>query len=315
MRLMQFRPVYTHAKIGLFIAIMVALALIAWHTPYTAVRWLAYFGLGYMQMGMVTFMHDATHNVLFKPRWENWAFGILAMMPLLASFVAFKEDHLEHHRYNRSYQDPDAFTMGRRRPLDFVLFYGYVAASAPLSFLHFNLLYPIGKFGLRNWAIHLFETALKIVTFTLLFIWAAHEGVLGKAVALLLCPVLFFSLLNAMRFIAEHYETPWDEGKLTGTRTVLSNPVHSWFWNNINYHIGHHVFPRVPYYNLVELHRLIEPDIDGLGALVDRSYLAVFGKALWRGPESEARLKHFLDERGRVRKRAEVISRRAPVAG
>src|SRR3546814_4770854 len=85
---------------------------------------MAYIGLGYMQMGMVTFMHDATHNVLFEPRWENWAFGIIAMTPLLASFVAFKEDHLEHHRYNRSYQDPDAFTMGKRGPLDFVLFYG-----------------------------------------------------------------------------------------------------------------------------------------------------------------------------------------------
>src|SRR3546814_20974591 len=93
-----------------------------------------------------------------------------------------------------------------------------------------------------------------------------------------------------MRFISEHYETPWNEGKLTGTRTVISNPVHSWFWNNINWHIGHHVFPRVPCYNLVELHKLIEPDIDGLGALVDKSYVAVFAKALWRGTEYEQRL-------------------------
>src|SRR3546814_19056583 len=90
------------------------------------------------------------------------------MTPLLASFVAFKEDHLEHHRYNRSYQDPDAFTMGKRGPLDFVLFYGYIAASALLSFLHFHLLYPIGKFNRRNWAIHIGETLFKIVVYSVL---------------------------------------------------------------------------------------------------------------------------------------------------
>src|SRR3546814_20526383 len=72
----------------------------------------------------------------------------------------------------------------------------------------------------------------------------------------LLCPVLCFSFFNAMRFISEHYETPWNEGKLTGTRTVISNPVHSWFWNTINWHIGHHVFPRVPCYNRSEERRV-----------------------------------------------------------
>src|SRR3546814_18260862 len=99
----------------------------------------------------------------------------------------------------------------------------------------------------------------------------------------LLCPVLCFSFFNAMRFISEHYETPWNEGKLTGTRTVISNPVHSWFWNNINWHIGHHVFPRVHCYNLVELHKLIEPDNDGLGRLVDKGFKIDRGLVRERG--------------------------------
>src|SRR3546814_3322780 len=80
----------THAKILLFISIMIGLGAIAWTSDSAWVRWMAYIGLRYMQMGMVTFMHDATHNVLFEPRWENWAFGIIAMTPLPASFVAFK---------------------------------------------------------------------------------------------------------------------------------------------------------------------------------------------------------------------------------
>src|SRR3546814_3403586 len=110
----------------------------------------------------------------------------------------------------------------------------------------------------------------SIVVYSVLLTWAYRHGVLDKTLALVLCPVLCFPFFNAMRFISEHYETPWNEGKLTGTRTVISNPVHSWFWNNIHWHIGHHVFPRVPCYNLVEPHKLIEPAIDGLGALVDQ---------------------------------------------
>ncbi|MBK8961469.1 MAG: fatty acid desaturase, partial [Proteobacteria bacterium] len=42
-----------------------------------------------------------------------------------------------------------------------------------------------------------------------------------------------------------------DAGLLAGTRTLLSNPVHAFFWNNINLHIGHHVYPGVPWYNFL----------------------------------------------------------------
>lgn len=36
------------------------------------------------------------------------------------------------------------------------------------------------------------------------------------------------------------------------------NPVFRWMYMNMNYHIEHHVLPRVPYYNLPMLHEAIE---------------------------------------------------------
>ncbi len=101
-----------------------------------------------------------------------------------------------------------------------------------------------------------------------------------------LIPIAFFSIFNSMRFIAEHYDTPWDSGQLSGTRTVISNRAHSFFWNNINYHIGHHVYPAVPWYNLPRLHEAMLPTIERAGARVDRSYLAVFWEACVTGPET-----------------------------
>ena len=42
------------------------------------------------------------------------------------------------------------------------------------------------------------------------------------------------------------------------TRTVLLNPVFSFLYANMNYHIEHHMFPMVPYYNLPKLHELVK---------------------------------------------------------
>ncbi|MEO8313742.1 MAG: fatty acid desaturase [Pseudomonadota bacterium] len=289
-RLRTFRVLPNLTKIPLFIGLMVVLNLVAWNTQSTFILWSAYIALGYMWMGMVTFMHDALHYTLFRSRLLNWAFGIVCMLPIFATFVGFREDHVEHHRHNRSPKDPDAFTMGKRGVADFVLFYAYAAIGGVLSFLHFNFIYPFTTFGPRQWAIQLFEMALKGVVYWLVLDLAVQHDVLGKALGLWLWPVLFLSLMNSMRFIAEHYGTPWNSGQLVGTRTVISNPVNSFFWNNINWHIGHHVYPSVPWYNLQELHRLLEPEILARGAVVDRSYIAVYWQALRQGPESESQL-------------------------
>ena len=42
------------------------------------------------------------------------------------------------------------------------------------------------------------------------------------------------------------------------TRTVYINPVFRFLYLNMNYHVEHHMFPTVPYYNLPALHREIK---------------------------------------------------------
>jgi fatty acid desaturase len=295
-RLRRFR-VLPNLKIPLFVAMMAAFTLLAWHTDSWVLRWSSYIAVGYLWMSMVTFMHDATHFTLFRTRILNWVYGILCLLPIFATFVAFRHDHIEHHRHNRSFRDPDAFTMGRRRVVDFVVFYAYALIGGVLTFLHFNFIYPFTSFGPRQWAVQIFELALKGVVYWLVLDFAADNGVLGKTLEVWLWPVFFLSLINSMRFLSEHYGTHWGEGPLRGTRTVISNPVNAFFWNNINFHTGHHVYPSVPWYNLRELHQILEPQILASGAVVDRSYFAVYWQALRRGPESVPRVTAFLAER------------------
>jgi fatty acid desaturase len=273
-------------KIPLFYALLIGCGVVAWNTQHALLEWTAYACMGYLWMGIVTFMHDCTHQVLFKKKWKNWAFGIFSTLPIFVTFIAFKEDHLEHHKNNRSPKDPDAFTMGKRGIGDFVLFYAYMLIGVLLTVIQFNFIYPLQQFrGTRLW-IHLGELTARVVLYSGLILWTQHLGVLDKFLTVWLIPAGFFSLLNSVRFVAEHYGTPWDAGQLQGTRAIISNPVNRFFWNNINYHIGHHVYPAVPWYNLEMLHEAMLPSIEREGAVVDKGYLRVFTQACMNGPET-----------------------------
>jgi len=291
---------YHNLKIPLFYGMLIGSGYAAWNTPSVWMKWLMYGMMGYLWMSIVTFMHDCTHGVLFKARWKNWAFGIFSTLPIIVTFISFKEDHLEHHRYNRSTRDPDAFTMGKRGILDFVLFYAYIFIGGILTIIQFTFIYPFQRFPRNKLLIHVFELSLRLVLFTSLILWTSRLGVLNQFLKLWLIPAYIFSLLNSMRFLAEHYETPWDEGQLLGTRTIVSNQMNSFFWNNINYHIGHHVYPAVPWYNLQKLHRALLPEIERAGAVVDPGYFGVFLKAFWRGPESVERNSENLSRRAKT---------------
>jgi MocE subfamily Rieske [2Fe-2S] domain protein len=44
-------------------------------------------------------------------------------------------------------------------------------------------------------------------------------------------------------------------------RTVYMNPINRFLYLNMNYHVEHHMFPLVPYYNLPKLHAVVRPDM------------------------------------------------------
>ncbi|MCH9638886.1 MAG: hypothetical protein K0U40_05270 [Betaproteobacteria bacterium] len=49
--------------------------------------------------------------------------------------------------------------------------------------------------------------------------------------------------------MTEQNVTLWNAGQ-PGTRTIVCKLIDSWFWNNFNFHIGHHVYLAVLWYEL-----------------------------------------------------------------
>ncbi|HTE88394.1 MAG TPA: fatty acid desaturase, partial [Terriglobales bacterium] len=90
-------------------------------------------------------------------------------------------------------------------------------------------------------------------------------------------PTLMFALLR-FRTIAEHIAIPGKSG-WHAVRHIRAPLIERLLFApfNINNHIAHHLFPRVPYYNLPKLQTLIEahPQFKEFDGCVKQSYLGL----------------------------------------
>jgi fatty acid desaturase len=61
---------------------------------------------------------------------------------------------------------------------------------------------------------------------------------------------------------------------IRGTRSILTNRLTAFFMCNENYHLEHHLYPGVPWYNLPALHRELRAELVARGAPFIPSYAA-----------------------------------------
>jgi fatty acid desaturase len=134
----------------------------------------------------------------------------------------------------------------------------------------------------------LVEYTLILLAFAALFWLLPFEVMLH----VWLIPLLISAQLTNVRGLAEHGMTT-SHNVFTETRTVTSNRFVSFMMNNLNYHLDHHLFPGVPWYNLPRLHSLLAEQYRAAGSSVYPSYtsfLIDFFKVTWAGYVPNARL-------------------------
>ena len=75
----------------------------------------------------------------------------------------------------------------------------------------------------------------------------------------ILTPKYFGSTLPHLFGLTQHMCLPSDiKDHRQTTRTVILNPVFSFLYWHMEYHIEHHMFPMIPAYNLSKLHKVIK---------------------------------------------------------
>ena len=254
-----------------FVLLWFALGVIVMHYSHWAVRLIGYTLMGILIHGLGNFMHEGIHGNLFRSRRLNRWIGFLAGAPTLLPASAFGANHLLHHKYTRTDRDPDEMM--------------YISDSPWLRTLFFYFWFFFGTiiFGFRVPYVVLtrctpaerkaafIERAIMTLALLGIVVAAYHFEFLNGVLHCWVIPLVVASLLGNVRGWAEHQLTIPNH-PLTQTRTVTSSRWFSFFNINLNYHLEHHLFPGVPWYNLPRLHRLLLPEYEKAGASVYRSY-------------------------------------------
>ena len=157
--------------------------------------------------------------------------------------------HLNHHRQTRTEQDQDEISnlckTRRQYPRAFLRF---VLCG---TFIYFFIVpakaIQIGTYSERRRIAMEYIAIVHDLLGDILWGIGNHHGLWLLWYWLLPLQVAMF--FTNIRRIAEHLCTSTDNA-LSSTRTTRSNGLVSVLMLNLNYHLEHHFFPGVPWYNL-----------------------------------------------------------------
>ena len=269
-----------------FAACLAAVALAAWSEslwvalPCCVLAGLCLHGLG-------VFMHEGAHGNLTRHRWTDRFVGFVCGLPAGVSCSNYRATHDLHHRFENTQADPDNMTaLFPSRRLRSIVFYGWFFIGTPAYALLLMLTGPFRAAGRREKILCVVETLLVFAFhYALLAVWLE-----GWALYAWLGSLAAAAVTANVRGLAEHTLLPQTDPPhpFHSTRSTVSNRIVSFFFNNQNYHLEHHLFPRLPWYNLPELHELLQSSYRSERAAVCRGYLDYLSRALACGPMHEA---------------------------
>jgi beta-carotene hydroxylase len=260
--------------------------MVAWSTVFVAIAIVAAFAnvttLGTMRIiplwvGMIlnslilyadqTPLHEACHgNIAGKDSkwlWMNHAVGFICGAILLHEYKAFRYMHLAHHRdTNNPAIDPDHWVAVQNpflvlfRCLTIVFWYhqyfwkhiafhAHIPGMRPLT-IHIALMYGL---------LYAIAFALSVLGWwrEVLMLWIVPH-ILASALI-----IYFFAYLTHMpHAVHERYRDTnvfWVKGKIV-------EPIVNWLYMFQNFHLIHHLFPRIPFYNYPKAFRQLKPVLE-----------------------------------------------------
>jgi fatty acid desaturase len=238
------------------------------------------------------FAFAGNHEFLHGNGWKTKKYNNWAMLTIgIICFESPKHErlmHKQHHTYtNNIDKDPELTSYFTREQLEKAGFRGVVYSRYGYLKGFFDVLFPFRCRAMRilsaaygvpidysgtGWSMktdvysqeHVDD--LKKTARIQLLVYIAVFAIFGRTKEGLqniffwwIVPVIIgYCPINYVRN-AEHADCEINESNmLKNTRTVDSNPlVRQLLWNT-NYHVEHHIYPMVPFFNLPKLHELMK---------------------------------------------------------
>jgi fatty acid desaturase len=246
-----------------------AFGLLLTVSPHFAVDVISYFMMGCSVVGLPVLMHESCHSILHKNLRLNRLLGFISGIPGLVSVSAYRSIHLIHHGHTRTPEDPDDIVHTSPRSFPAVLVYYLVLFIGIYIYIPTVAITGYKKANSEYKRKILVEYALMFAIYTIVLAVVPFEAVLKFWII----PLLIAGQLSNVRGLAEHGLMSTGN-EFIDTRTVISNPFVSLMMCNLNYHLEHHLFPGIPWYNLPKIHELLKEEFRAAGSSVYRSYMA-----------------------------------------
>ncbi len=210
-------------------------------------------GLAFLALHMEgTVIHDACHNAAHPNRWINQAMGHGAAILLGFSFPVFTRVHLEHHKYvNDPKNDPDHI----------VSTFGPVWLIAPRFFYHEYFFferklwrrYELMQWGIeRGLFISIVLAGLKFNFMNIIYnLWFGPALMVGVTLG------IFFDYLPHRPFLSRNR---WKNARVYPSKTM------NWLIMGQNYHLVHHLWPSIPWFEYKPAYEVTKPLLDSKGS-------------------------------------------------
>ena len=256
-----------------FLALIVSgyLAYITWGTWWT-VLW--FFIYGTIYSFSVSNWHETVHRTAFKTRWLNEIFYHISSF--MSDFEGFRWrwSHTFHHTYTLQTEKDYDHEIQVSRPTELVWFF--------LNFIPFSdLLFPhrLLKFEVLKHAFGFFSPVVQITApekqkskilwnsrlYVLIWFVVIMVSIVYGTILPILYIILPLSYGKPIQFIVnvtQHLGAALDKkDHRLSTYSVRINPIFSFLYWHMEYHLEHHLFPTIPSYNLHKLHNIIKDKI------------------------------------------------------
>jgi len=231
------------------------------------------YGITFSFLGWVGASHELQHNSVFRNRLANEVWLYFFCLLSWTNPFYFRRTHASHHMHTLdSHLDGEVKTTICRKMLNIILT-STIDIPRFIRGLRMHMLNARGIVPNKNSAcqfpmqgvnsmhsLTLFARILLFFHLSILLvsiITGLWEGILLFTLGAFICNAPANMLATAQHCGMKSDVLDYRES----TRTIILNPLLSFLYWNMNYHVEHHMYPGVPCYNLPRLHKIISSDL------------------------------------------------------
>ncbi|MFT6631162.1 MAG: fatty acid desaturase [Bacteriovoracaceae bacterium] len=222
--------------------------------------------IGSRQHSLGILSHDMAHYRFYKNHnLTNVVGNFFVCWPLFFTLEGYRFQHLKHHKFLNTDKDPDFIRRKKLSDWNFpmnpsrmylMLLRDLVGLNVFQYIFKVKMEKEVDDFKLQISSFSTFYILTRVIYYVGILMFLFKFNLLSNFVLYWLVPVATsLKLIKRLRAVAEHFAIP-EHGQSEKTRTVYVGYLEGFLVapKNINYHLEHHQYPSVPFYNVKKLH-------------------------------------------------------------